>query len=40
MHMVLMKEMPKDVFDSFVGLVDEMEDTWDSMDKSKGTLFT
>ena len=40
MHMVLMKGMPEEVFDSFVGLVEEMEDTWDSMDESEVTLFT
>ena len=40
MHMVLMKGMPGKVFDSFIGLVEEMEDTWDSMDESKVTLFT
>lgn len=40
MHMVLMKEMPGEVFDSFVGLVEEMEDTWDSIDESEVTPFT
>ena len=40
MHMILMKGMPKDVFDSYMGLVEEMENTWDSIDESKVTLFT
>ncbi len=40
MHMILRKGMPREVFESFVGLVEEMEDTWDSIEESKVTLFT
>ncbi len=40
MRMILRKGMPMDVFDSFGGLIEEMEDTWDSLDESNVTLFT
>lgn len=39
MHMILMKGMPTEIFESFVGLIEEMEDTWDTVDETQVTLF-
>ena len=35
----LMKGMPEDVYESFAGIMDSMESTWNSIDDNQVTLF-
>ena len=35
----LMKGMPENVYESFAGIIDSMESTWDSIDDNQVTLF-
>lgn len=39
MYWRLMKGMPEDVYESFSGLIDSMESTWNSLDENQVTLF-
>lgn len=39
MYWRLLKNMPEEVYDSFGGLIDELDSTWDSIDESEVTRF-
>ncbi len=39
MYWRLLKNMPEDVYDSFGGMIDAMDTTWNSIDESELTRF-
>jgi DNA-binding PadR family transcriptional regulator len=39
MYWRLLKGMPKDVYESFAGIIDSLESTWDQIDDNQVTLF-